>query len=249
MNGNDMLLCFADIGGEKTEAARNTAALRQSFQKEKRRKTKTAAIMISCAALVIAAAVFAGQNRFGKTPVVSVTETGAQNVMPAQTQHDLLTQQDAASAVYEVDPPPTQPMVTTEAAAVPVDVEPATAVEGEETAFYMSYVYRIADGAYADYTPGRVISAERIGEKLCDALVTGGWQYAGGDMPETEELRCEVYRITGVDPSVAVCIRFLDKSDALTTDHYYVQYNPAADQNTLISDYIIVTEPPREGEE
>lgn len=254
MNGNDLLLCFADIGGEKLSAACDNAALRQSFQREKRRRIKTAAAVTCCAVPVIAAAILFGQNLLGKTPSATTSNPDISNVMPAYapeevTRLDHLMGSDALTSPIEVDPPQTNPEPATTGISAPAVDAPVTAAAEDETAFYMSYVYRIADGAYAGYIPGRVIASERVGEKLEDALVTGGWQYADGSMPESEDLKCEVYRISGVDPSVAVCIRFVDKGDALTTDHYYVQYNPSSDRNTLISDYVIVTEPPHEGEE
>ena len=88
------------------------------------------------------------------------------------------------------------------------------------------------------YTPGKVIAPDKVGEKIGDASVTAGWKYTDGTMPVTEQLRCEIYRMIDIDPSTAICIRFIDKGESLTTDHYYVQLNSLADLSA-VSEYII----------
>ena len=110
--------------------------------------------------------------------------------------------------------------------------------ETPEAAFYEAYCYSLDDPAYSAYIPGKVITPDRVGEKIGDATVTAGWTYADGTMPVTEQLRCEIYQITEIDPATAICIKFLDKGEALTTDHYYVQYNGFADLSA-VADYII----------
>ncbi len=118
-----------------------------------------------------------------------------------------------------------------------------------ETAFGTRYIYRIQEGAFATYVGGKVIEEERIGEKLEDVSVAGGWITEPGQEPEDEVLSAEVYAIAGVDPSVAVALWFLDKGDALTTTHYYVILNPESDL-TPMEDYVIrVYMPNNEGEE
>ena len=50
------------------------------------------------------------------------------------------------------------------------------------------------------------------------------------DMSEAlKKLRGEVYTINGVSNDVAVALKFLDKGEAVTTTHFYVLLNPAAD--------------------
>ena len=110
--------------------------------------------------------------------------------------------------------------------------------EAPETAFYKAYCYSLDDPAYSAYIAGKVITPDKVGEKIGEATATAGWKYADGNVPVTEQLRCEIYRITEIDPATAICIKFLDKGEALTTDHYYVQYNGFADLSA-VADYII----------
>ena len=67
--------------------------------------------------------------------------------------------------------------------------------------------------------------------------VTGGWKVFG-KINSRETLSADVYYIKGVSDDVAVCVKFNDKSDALTTTHYYVLINPDADA-TPVRDYDI----------
>lgn len=101
------------------------------------------------------------------------------------------------------------------------------------------YVYRVEEGAYSSYAAGKVIEESRIGEKLEDISVLGGWRdLSDGTSLSQEQLRAEVYAIRDVSPDVAVALKFIDKGDALTTTHYYVILNPTADLTT-VADYII----------
>ena len=86
----------------------------------------------------------------------------------------------------------------------------------------------IHDSRYADYTSLRAIDAAYVGEKLGDTEIKSFWRnYLLKEDTDTEFLRAEIYEIKGVAPDVAVCIRYLDKGDALTTDHYYTYINTA----------------------
>ncbi len=108
----------------------------------------------------------------------------------------------------------------------------------EETAFGTRYVYRIQDGGFAPYYGGKVIDESHIGEKLETVTVSGGWITEAGQEPADEILSGEIYPISGVDRSVAVALKFLDKGDALTTTHYYVILNPEADLSP-VAEYVI----------
>lgn len=115
---------------------------------------------------------------------------------------------------------------------VPADTFPLT---GE------SYVYRVEEGVYSAYASGKVIEESRIGEKLEDVSVMGGWRNnSDGTWISQEQLRAEVYAIRDISHEVAVALKFLDQGDALTTTHYYVILNPAADL-TAVADYVIHT--------
>ena len=104
-----------------------------------------------------------------------------------------------------------------------------------------SYVYRVEKGVYSAYASGKVIEESRIGEKLEDVSVMGGWRNnSNGTWISQEQLRAEVYAIRDISRDVAVALKFLDQGDALTTTHYYVILNPAADL-TAVADYVIHT--------
>lgn len=106
-----------------------------------------------------------------------------------------------------------------------------------ETAPEREYRWRVEGGRFASYVPGRVIEEARVGERLGAVTVTAGWT-ARGESESVERLRAEVCAIRGVGADVAVCVRFLDPGDALTTTHYYTLLNPAAD-TTPVQEYRI----------
>ena len=107
----------------------------------------------------------------------------------------------------------------------------------EETALCSVYKYHINNGKYKNYIAGKVIEKEKVGEKIGSVTVTGGWQ-GTGTATTKETLSADVYYIKGVSDDVAVCLKFNDKGDALTTDHYYVMINTHADYSA-VSDYFI----------
>ena len=100
------------------------------------------------------------------------------------------------------------------------------------------YDYVINNGAFATYINGKVIDANKVGSKLESVTVTGGWKNEAGEWISTEALNAEVYAIEGVSDDVAVALKFIDQGEAVTTTHYYVIMNPAADL-TPVQDYII----------
>ena len=102
-----------------------------------------------------------------------------------------------------------------------------------------SYVYGIEKGKFSSYTSGKVISEDKIGEKIEDVSVAAGWRN-NTEMTwiSQETLRAEVYSIDGISADVAVALKFIDKGDALTTTHYYVITNPNADL-TSVEEYVI----------
>ena len=112
---------------------------------------------------------------------------------------------------------------------------------------YKQYVYRMSAPEYASYLSGKVIDGSRVGEKIGDTTASAGWKYADGSMPAVETLRCELFEINGIDRSVAVCVRFIDKGETLTTDHYYALCNPNAGLSA-VAEFLIPTTLPN-GEE
>ena len=121
-----------------------------------------------------------------------------------------------------------------------------------EYQYESGYFYQINEGAYSTYVGGKVIAEDKIGNKIADVNLTAGWKDDKGEWKfETEALRGEVYAINGVSSDVAVALKFIDKGEAVTTTHYYVIMNPAADL-TPVQDYIITpitpNNPANEGE-
>ena len=109
----------------------------------------------------------------------------------------------------------------------------------DEYQYESGYFYQINEGAYSTYVGGKVIAEDKIGNKIADVNLTAGWKDDKGEWKsETEALRGEVYTINGVSNDVAVALKFIDKGEAVTTTHYYVIMNPAADL-TPVQDYII----------
>ena len=66
---------------------------------------------------------------------------------------------------------------------------------------------------------------------------TGGWKNEAGEWISTEALNAEVYEITGIDSGVAVALKFINQGEAVTTTHYYVMMNPAADLS-IVEEYV-----------
>ena len=85
----------------------------------------------------------------------------------------------------------------------------------------------ISDPLYESYVSLRVIDPAYVGEKLGDTEVRSFWRnYLYGEDTDLELLRAEIYAIKGISTETAVCIRYLDEGDALTTSHYYTYINP-----------------------
>ena len=112
-----------------------------------------------------------------------------------------------------------------------------------QESFWVSYHTEIPDGPFAGYQSSRICDAALVGEKLGDASVSGAWYRIAREFrPESgkeelskepegspETLRAEVFAIRGVAPETAVCLKYLDRSEAVSTDHYITFLNPAAD--------------------
>ncbi len=89
-----------------------------------------------------------------------------------------------------------------------------------------SHQRKIADERYAAYQSSRVIDPTYVGEKIEEVEVYAYWYYhSSGTKTDEQYLSAEVYRIKGVDPSVAVCVKYLEPCDALTMTHYYMFTN------------------------
>ncbi len=101
-----------------------------------------------------------------------------------------------------------------------------------------NYIYKIEKGNFAEYLGGKIIEADKVGDKIADVTLTAGWKNVQGDFSSQETLRGEVFAIKGISENVAAALKFIDKGEALTTTHYYVIMNPDADLS-VVKDYII----------
>lgn len=114
---------------------------------------------------------------------------------------------------------------------------------GSEAYLYEAYDYSVDEGRFSSYVKGRVISDDKVAEKIADVTVTAGWVRAEGlPQAEKEHARAEIYGIKGVSADTAVAIKFLDKLEAQLTTCYYVIMNPDADLSP-VEDYIIESNP------
>lgn len=262
MNGKKCLLAFADVDNAYLAAASDVETIRRGFLQQKKRRKQMIGAVCGCIIVVFAVAAFGSGHWFRQTPAVIPSETGtADHTMtqdpssetPSTVSGFIPPETEAPSSTVQVTEteqnPQTssvagktqnQPTQSTESSSITSPAVEAT-TEAPEGALEKSYYYSLNNSEYSDYISGKVITPDRVGEKIGDATVIAGWKYADGTMPDTEQLRCEIYRITDIDPATAICIKFLDKGEALTTDHYYVQYNGFADLSA-VSDYIITAQ-------
>lgn len=269
MNGNDYLLAFSELPEDLVRSASDDAAVRKAFRRHRSRRKQLLGALCCCIVVAAAAFGFGARKWFRQTPVGIPSETGiadhtmtqapssetpsaVSGFVPPETQAPSASSAQTPGAEQGRQSIPvrdeTQNQPTQESESSPALSPAGVAVtEAAEGLFERSYRYALNGAVYSSYIPGRVIAPDKVGEKIEDSSATAGWKYADGTMPVTEKLRCEVYQIKNVDPETAICIRFLDQSEALTTDHYYVQLNALADLST-VSDYIISAEG-SEGEE
>ncbi|MBE6667022.1 MAG: hypothetical protein E7607_01760 [Ruminococcaceae bacterium] len=116
---------------------------------------------------------------------------------------------------------------------------PTEEIPSDEYQYESRYFYQINEGAYSNYIGGKVITEDKIGNKIAEVNLTAGWKDGKGEWKsEPEALRGEVYVIKGIADDVAVGLKFIDQGEAVTTTHYYVIMNPAADLSE-VKDYVI----------
>lgn len=270
MNGKDCLLSFAELSDSQIAAASDIETIRRSFFQQKKRRIRIIGTVCSCMIVVLMAVGFGSGNWFQRSPAVVLTQTESNDnnkqepsssevpttvsgVLPPETKpaestsiqpNNPTKDRQTTSAKDNTPSKTTKASEPTSSTNVPL-VDSTT--KAQESILEKAYVYSINDPAYSTYIFGKVIDSSKVGEKIGDATVTAGWKFADGTMPDTEQLRCEIFRINDIDPETAVCIKFKDKGEALTTDHYYVHYNGEADLSA-VSDYVISAPVPN-GEE
>ena len=178
----------------------------------------------------------------GYTAVSEETaEAGEAIITPGVTKKEAQSAQIAAESGTTFAAATKAETATSNADKKETEKRTATTTAALETAVYMNYTYCINSGKYRDYCPGKVIEKDKVGEKIGSVTVTGYWEGFGAiseNKTQKETLSADVYSIKGVSDDVAVCLKFRDKGDALTTDHYYVVINPKADYS-LVREYVI----------
>ena len=117
----------------------------------------------------------------------------------------------------------------------------------------------IPDGPFAGYQSSYVCDAALVGEKLGEVSVQGAWiriayefqadsgktEVSKTPASDPETLRAKVFCIRGIAPETAVCLKYLDKSEAVSTEHYISFLNPAAEYPTLSALFEAVQAPER----
>ena len=102
-----------------------------------------------------------------------------------------------------------------------------------EALFECAYQYHVSEGRFSAYVGGKVIPEDQIGDKIEDVSVTAGWVDTNRTWSGLETLRGEVYEIIGISSETAAALKFIDQGEAVTTTHYYVILNPAADLSSV----------------
>lgn len=96
------------------------------------------------------------------------------------------------------------------------------------------YVTNIENSAYSTYKSGRVVSFDKVAEKIGETVVNCATvHYIDGTRTDVAELRAEIYAIKNVSKEFAVCLKFLDSGEYLTTSHYYSYVNCAMSPETV----------------
>lgn len=115
----------------------------------------------------------------------------------------------------------------------PATAAPCTTVSGDAR-FEKEYRTRICDGEYQTYLIARVCEAQYVGDLLGTVTVEAGWQNGSGEyLGQPEQLKAQVYALKALEPETAVCLKFLDKGEALTTEHYYVYHAPDSSMDIM----------------
>lgn len=107
----------------------------------------------------------------------------------------------------------------------------------DEIAIYNKWFFEIQNSPYSGYSRGMVIDAALVGDEIGEVTVK---QY-NHIYPENKDedisyKKAVLYEIKGVSPEVAVCLKYTEKSEASSTEHYYRYAKTDIDVATL-ADY------------
>ena len=114
---------------------------------------------------------------------------------------------------------------------------PHAAGTTDEIAIYNKWFFEIQNSPYSGYSRGMVIDAALVGDEIGEVTVK---QY-NHIYPENKDedisyKKAVLYEIKGVSPEVAVCLKYTEKSEASSTEHYYRYAKTDIDAATL-ADY------------
>ncbi len=95
------------------------------------------------------------------------------------------------------------------------------------TEMYEIVFYEITSGVYSDYKHGSIIGEDFVGEKIDTVVIKTGWyQSWNGEERDVYEVNAEVYEIDGIDTTVSVAIKYLQKPHGDSEEYFYVFSNP-----------------------
>lgn len=104
----------------------------------------------------------------------------------------------------------------------------------DEIAIYNKWFFEIQNSPYSGYSRGMVIDAALVGDEIGEVTVK---QY-NHIYPENKDedisyKKAMLYEIKGVSTEVAVCLKYTEKSEASSTEHYYRYAKTDIDAATL----------------
>jgi hypothetical protein len=235
MTGRDLLCAIAGIDDGIVSASGKFSEVESSIKADRKRiRQRFTAIGI---AAVICIAVFGAVKsmpQFFKVFLPSDTTTVQTPVVipPASAPSQTVPTYSATTENGTETAAPIPGTTNGSEAETTTTTDPPTAPE-DEVVYHLLYTYTIVSSAFSDYRLGKSVGEEMVGQHLEDAAATGVYVHADGTVQEDETLRCEIFALTGVDPEIAVCVRFIDRGKGLKTDRLYLLYHPDADLSSI----------------
>jgi len=105
---------------------------------------------------------------------------------------------------------------------------------GTSAGMYEKAFCEITSGVYSAYRSGDVIYSGCVGEKIDIAVVRTGWFQSWNNAErDVYEVNAEIYEIKGIDSTVSVAVKYLEKPVADTIDDFYVYSNPYVETETI----------------
>lgn len=250
MNNRDINIALSRIDEKYIIESCDFADLSLKFKNARKKKMRTVCTICSCFVICIAAFGMMGISIFNTNMPLLTEKDSTTNIQTtaASDKTENTTANTVVSTTVRNETTPTDNKVNQESKP-PVFIPPDMDVDSINTTqpnkdatgevqIESKYVFYMTIGPYASYQGGKVIAAEKVSEKIGDTTVTAGWKASNSStLSKAETLRAEVFAIKNISPEIAVCIRFIDKGEAVNTEHYYVRTNPHADLSE-VEDYL-----------